>query len=653
MDSKQSKFPRRDNRFHAMRTEFRAVEGNARRKIISFSSEEPYQRWYGLEILDHSDGAVDLQRLNEIGCVLFNHSRDTVIGKVIRAWVEDSRGCAEIAFDTDEESERVFQKVESGTLKGVSVGYRVDSWEEILPGKTSADGKFTGPCTIARKWTPLEVSIVSVPADATVGVGRDAEYLTGGYDMDENRNNPVQQVPTATEQLGAARSQAPEAPAERSEQPDPPQTDMVERERRRAAEITALCRDFSLDPQPHIRSGASLEETRAWVLQQLRKSCAPVSVRVERDEGDKFRDAAADAVLMRAGLSLSAPSAGAKERIGMSLRDLAIECLQRDGQEDCRRMSADELYSVMARQFFNPSAAFPSIMDQTIRKSYVNGYEKAGVTFDRWTTKGVLTDFKTTQAGYLVGSAGELLLVPEGGELQHDLPTDHRTPTRKLETYGRQFSMSRQAFINDDIGFLTTIPARYAASARKTINKQVYSLLSKNPKIYDGTALFDKSHGNLIATGTGITSAALQEAILKLQMQRDQDGDAIIATPAYLVAPVGYGFTIRTILASPTIQTEENTQAVNPLYGMGIEVVEDPTLNVLAGTGAAPWFVVAAKDEIKTIQVDYLNGQEIPNIRRGEKPGQLGFVWDIYLDWGVSVLDYRGIVKNPGVAISI
>lgn len=60
----------------------------------------------------------------------------------------------------------------SGTLKGVSVGYSVDAWEEVAAGKKSSDGRFTGPCYIAKKWTPLEVSIVSVPADPTVGVGR-------------------------------------------------------------------------------------------------------------------------------------------------------------------------------------------------------------------------------------------------------------------------------------------------------------------------------------------------------------------------------------------------------------------------------------------------------------------------------------------------
>lgn len=150
-------------------------EGNERKFTLSFSSEEPYERWFGLEILDHAPGAADFQRINEIGCLLFNHNRDAVIGKVNRAWLEGSRGMAEVEFDTDDQSEVIFQKVKNGTLKGVSVGYRIDALEEVQAGKTSADGRFTGPCEIARKWWPYEISIVSVPADATVGVGREAE----------------------------------------------------------------------------------------------------------------------------------------------------------------------------------------------------------------------------------------------------------------------------------------------------------------------------------------------------------------------------------------------------------------------------------------------------------------------------------------------
>lgn len=151
-------------------------EGNERKVEISFSSEEPYARWYdATEILDHSGDVADLQRLNDIGVLLFNHKRDDVIGRIEKAWVEDSRGKAIVVFDDDETSERIFQKVRSGTLKGVSVGYVVTSWEEVKAGGKSADGRFTGPCYIARRWEPYEISIVSIPADPSVGVGREFE----------------------------------------------------------------------------------------------------------------------------------------------------------------------------------------------------------------------------------------------------------------------------------------------------------------------------------------------------------------------------------------------------------------------------------------------------------------------------------------------
>lgn len=146
--------------------------GNSRKRILSFSSETPYRRYFGMEVLDHAENAVNLDRLNGSGVLLFNHDVNRVLGKVLRAWVENGRGYAEVEFDTDEDTEKVFGKVESGTLKTTSVRYTVDTWETVKAGAATADGRFTGPCEIARKWTPLEVSIVSVPADATVGVGR-------------------------------------------------------------------------------------------------------------------------------------------------------------------------------------------------------------------------------------------------------------------------------------------------------------------------------------------------------------------------------------------------------------------------------------------------------------------------------------------------
>lgn len=132
-----------------------------------------------------------------------------------------------------------------------------------------------------------------------------------------------------------------------------------------------------------------------------------------------------------------------------------------------------------------------------------------------------------------------------------------------------------------------------------------------------------------------------------------QDGteQAIIIRPAVMVVPLGYQFAMYTLFNSPTISSSGD---VNPLfqYRDTIRVVEDATLNVQIKSGSPiPWFMVGDKNDTDFIQVDYLNGQDIPNIRRMEAPGQLGFVWDVFLDWGITVLDYRGAVKNPGVTV--
>ena len=433
-------------------------------------------------------------------------------------------------------------------------------------------------------------------------------------------------------------------------------------ERQRCAEITSICREFDVadeDMKRYLNEGTAVDAVRAAILNNMRAQGAPVAVKgnaeVLADGQDKFRQAAGDALVMRAGIAVEHPAEGARELMHMSLRDLAIECMAGEGISGLGRRSSDELYNMALRQFFNPTAAFPSILDNAINKAYVEGHKKVAVTFDQFTKKGSLKDFKTHDNNYLAGPAGEFLEVPEGGELKHDVFKDTKRPTRKLKNYGRQFTLTRQAFINDDINLITGVPSRYAASARKTINKQVYEILVNNPAVYDGTVLFSGVHKNLMNSGTGITQAAMQAMILALQNQTNEFDEAIIIRPETIVVPSGMAFDIYTLFNSPTIHTDGNTQAVNPLYRYAnqIHVVEDPTINVLCGGfgNTMPWFLLGAKDDTDFIEVDYLNGQEIPTIRRMEAPGTLGFVWDIYLDWGISVMDYRGAIKNPGTAI--
>lgn len=434
-------------------------------------------------------------------------------------------------------------------------------------------------------------------------------------------------------------------------------------ERQRVTEITSLCRSFNVsdaDMKKYIEGDTTVDAVRAAILDGMQKNGAPIaqggSAEVTADAQDKFCRAAGDALVMRSGISVEKPAEGARELMGMSLRDLAIECLANEGHTGLNRRTSDELFDMAYRQFFNPTAAFPTMLDNAINKAYVEGHKTAAVTFDQWVKKGTLKDFKTHDNNYLAGPAGEFLEVPEGGELKHDVFSDEKRPTRKLKTYGRQFTLTRQAFINDDIGLITSVPAKYATSARKTQNKQVYEILVKNPAIYDGTVLFSKAHGNLVTTGTGVTQASMRTMIMALQGQKNEFGDAIIIRPATIVTGVGMGFDIYTLFNSPTINTEGNTQAVNPLYKYAnqITVIEDPTINVLCGGygNAIPWFLLGAKDDTDFIEIDYLNGQEIPTIRRMETAGVLGFTYDIYLDWGITVMDWRGAIKNPGTVIA-
>ncbi len=430
-------------------------------------------------------------------------------------------------------------------------------------------------------------------------------------------------------------------------------------ERTRIMTITSMCRDFGMDATAYINDPtATVDGCRAAILAELKKNGAPVSAKVTTDEGDKYRAAAIDGLQLRCGVHVAKPVEGAAELRGMSLRDLAIDSLAREGaasDSELRHMSSDQLFEQLQRQYFNPTAAFPAILDETIRKNIVQLYSEVPTTFQEWCTKGSVSDFKQTpEHNYIIGG-GSFYKVPENGELKASKPSTEQLPQRKIDTYGTQFTMSRQSFINDDIGFLAQVPGVYAAAAKREINQQVYELIFNNAaKVYDGKTLFCANHANQATAGAAPSLATINALMLKMQAQKDPFGNAINVSPRMMVLPIGYGMTVDTLLHSASITTaESNNTGYNPMANKGLHYVEDATINALAGTNAAPWFMVANPMTAKSVQVDYLNGQETPTIRRSEVTGRLGFAWDIWMDWGITVMDYRGIARNDGVAITI
>ena len=149
--------------------EIRGIDETGRIVELSFSSEEPYERYWGMEILDHSPTSVDMSRLLNKGALLYNHDRSIVIGVVEDSWIgSDRRGYAKVRFSKNEKANEVFSDVVDGILTKVSVGYLILE----MKLESESEGMETYRVT---KWQPFEISIVSIPADDTVGIGRSDE----------------------------------------------------------------------------------------------------------------------------------------------------------------------------------------------------------------------------------------------------------------------------------------------------------------------------------------------------------------------------------------------------------------------------------------------------------------------------------------------
>ena len=141
------------------------LDSETRTLKFAFSSETPVERWFGDEVLSHDPGTADLSRLNDAAPMLWNHDPNQMIGVVESATIGgDKRGYATVRFGTSPMAEQVLNDVRAGIIRNVSFGYRINEMVEAI-----RDGKSTYTAT---SWSPLEVSLVSIPADQTVGIGR-------------------------------------------------------------------------------------------------------------------------------------------------------------------------------------------------------------------------------------------------------------------------------------------------------------------------------------------------------------------------------------------------------------------------------------------------------------------------------------------------
>lgn len=266
------------------------LDEESRTLEMSFSSAEPVRQWFGWEVLRHNRKAVNLTYLRKSGSFLFNHDPNRIVGPISDVRVDGNKLRATVGFDKTEDGELALERVRSQSLRGASIRYTYDrdAFKEIDDGENEFG--VTGLVRDVKRWTPIHLSLVSEPADASVGPGRSA-------DSDGDTNVTTDPVATGAprDNLDSERGQTMAKQKEKTTKPDAPEKespdvevvetraidtsdtdDLVAQERKRTTGILAVGEVTGLTDKAAdlIASGASLEEATAELRSEWRKQKA-------------------------------------------------------------------------------------------------------------------------------------------------------------------------------------------------------------------------------------------------------------------------------------------------------------------------------------------------------------------------------------------
>lgn len=244
----------------------------------------------------------------------------------------------------------------------------------------------------------------------------------------------------------------------------------------------------------------SAEQARTKLLNALAAGTTPSAgagaVHIHAGNGNIVGDSIRAAVMNRAGYAQAEKDNAYN---GYTLRELARASLVDRG---IGISGVGTAQAMVGLAFTHSSSDFGNILMDVAHKAALLGWDEASETFEQWTRKGTLTDFKTAHRVGLE-SLASLRKVRAGAEYKYVTIKDRGEPIA-LATYGELFSIDRQTIINDDLDMLTRIPQAMGLAARATVGDLVWAVLTSNPKMSDGKPLFHADHGNLVAADLSI-----------------------------------------------------------------------------------------------------------------------------------------------------
>ena len=632
-----------------------------RRRWTGWDTSVPFD-----EILEVSDRAVDLTRLNAGAPALDSHSvwsSYSQVGVVERAWIEGKEGKATIRFPReglDQAADRMFGLISDGIIRNVSVGYSIERVKVVEP---AAKGEVEQ--RIVERWTPLEVSFVTVPADprAQVRAADQANYPVEIVDtrmqkeasMPENTTAMAGDVPASTEtrQAPVAATTQPEPLSSRTpDAPVAPDSEAIatrarEAERDRVSTIYDLAGRLNLErgfAEDLVKRGVTVDESRRLILDQVAarsdetRTFQHVSIPLGgRDERVTRRDAVANALLHRFSPTLFPLEDAARQYRGMSLLELARESLTNAGV-NTRGLSRDEV----ATRSLHSTSDFPEILSAVTHKTLRQAYETYPRTFALFCRQVLATDFKAMNRVQL-GEAPQLLEVGESGEFKRGTLGESKE-SYKVKTYGRVVAITRQTLINDDLDAFTRIPAMYGNSIAQLESDVVWGIITSNPAMADGNALFHATHKNLAGTGAALDVASVGAARAAMALQTGLDKKTVLnIRPAFLIVPAALELKAEQLVAQNLVPAD--SAKVVPQSIRTLSPISEPRLDAASATS---WYLAASPNQIDTIEYAYLEGQQGAYIETRNGFDVDGVEIKCRLDFGAKAIDWRGLYKNPG-----